>query len=74
MAEELKPCPFCKQPVSMHQAMLDERMGYNTRYTIQCLPCQVEMTGMSRKNKNGWADDPKLLGKHDLIKRWNRRT
>jgi hypothetical protein len=72
-SEELLPCPLHGGGALITSFMLDERMGYNTRYTISVACCSLQLTGQTKQNHLGWADDPNQLGKKELIESWNRR-
>lgn len=73
MGEELKPCPLHGGKARLDQRGLDERMGYNTAYTISVDCCTLTMSGESKHGQNGWIDDPKLEGRAELITAWNTR-
>lgn len=69
----LKPCPLHGGKASLSERMLDERMGYNTIYTITVDCCDLTMSGESKHGKGGWQDDPKLEGRAKLVGAWNTR-
>lgn len=71
---ELKPCPFCGGEAVLSEHRRDERYGYNTDYLIQCGTCGASAGGTTKKDKQGWADDPKLIGRQETIERWNTRA
>jgi hypothetical protein len=72
-SEELWICPLHGGEAHLTWTTLDERAGYNVKYTISVDCCSLRMTGWSKSNKNGWIDDPEFLGKKELIESWNRR-
>ena len=71
---ELLPCPLHGGKATLSSRGLDERMGYNTAYTIGVDCCTLTMTGSTKQNKMGWADDPKQEGLAALVASWNTRT